>query len=227
MSAAVRVFVYRYGALALLENYLKALPAAGILPVVSHRIDESDGCAGLLLPGGYDSDPELYGQENTASRNIDRDRDLKELELVRRFCGAEKPILGICRGHQLLNFAFGGDLIQDIPERARHVEAGDEDQLHEIQIAPESFLAPLYGARAVVTSAHHQAVGRMGTGLRAAAHTADGVIEALEHASLPVLGVQFHPERQAFGRQRDGAADGAKIFAYFRKLCEERERNRT
>lgn len=220
MRAAVHIFLYSYGALALLDNYLKALLASGMVPVVSHLVEEGDCCDGLVLPGGYDSDPALYGQENTASRHIDLDRDLKELELVRRFSAAGKPILGICRGHQLLNFAFGGDLIQDIATRAQHVDVNDVDQLHEIRIAADSFLAPLYGEQAVVTSAHHQAVGRLGSGLRAVARTADGVVEALEHERLPIWGVQFHPERQAFGRRRPGAADGANVFVGFRALCE-------
>ena len=222
MKAAVHIFLYRYGDPALLENYLKALLASGMVPVVSHLVEEGDCCDGLLLPGGYDSDPRLYGQENTASRNIDLERDFKELELVRRFSAAGKPILGVCRGHQLLNFALGGDLIQDIDTRSQHVDVNDADQLHEIRIAADSFLAPLYGERAVVTSAHHQAVGRLGDGLRAVAWTADGVAEVLEHERLPIWGVQFHPERQAFGRRRDGAADGAKIFAAFRTLCEKK-----
>lgn len=222
MKAAVHIFLYRYGDPALLENYLKALLASGMVPVVSHLVEEGDCCDGLLLPGGYDSDPRLYGQENTASRNIDLERDFKELELVRRFSAAGKPILGVCRGHQLLNFALGGDLIQDIDTRSQHVDVNDADQLHEIRIAADSFLAPLYGERAVATSAHHQAVGRLGDGLRAVAWTADGVAEALEHERMPIWGVQFHPERQAFGRRRDGAADGAKIFAAFRTLCEKK-----
>lgn len=219
MRAAVPVFLYRYGDPALLDNYCKALRAAGMTPVVSALTEQGDGCAGLLLPGGYDSDPRLYGQRNRACRNIDLNRDRKELELVRRFCAAGKPILGICRGHQLLNIALGGDLIQDIAEKARHMEAEGVDQLHEIRIAPGSFLAPLYGGRAVVTSAHHQAVGRLASGLRAAAWTEDGLVEAVEHVRLPLWGVQFHPERQAFGRRRTGAADGAGIFGRFRALC--------
>ena len=219
MSAAVRIFLYRYGAVALLENYVKALTAAGMEPVVSETLVPAAGCAGLLLPGGYDSDPALYGQENVACRNIDRDRDEKELALLHYFCCARKPVLGICRGCQLMNFALGGDLIQDLPTKEHHVDLEDKDQLHETEVAPDAFLAALYGRRAVVTSAHHQAVGRLGVGLRAVAWAPDGVVEAIAHVSLPLWGVQWHPERQAFERARLGAADGAKLFGAFCALC--------
>ena len=219
MSAAVRIFLYRYGAVALLENYVKALTAAGMEPVVSDTLAPAAGCAGLLLPGGYDSDPALYGQENVACRNIDRDRDEKELALLHYFCCARKPVLGICRGCQLMNFALGGDLIQDLPTKEHHVDLEDKDQLHETEVAPDAFLAALYGRRAVVTSAHHQAVGRLGVGLRAVAWAPDGVVEAIAHVSLPLWGVQWHPERQAFERARLGAADGEKLFGAFCALC--------
>lgn len=219
MRAAVRIFLYRYGAVALLENYVKALTAAGMEPVVSDTLAPAAGCAGLLLPGGYDSDPALYGQENVACRNIDRDRDEKELALLHYFCCARKPVLGICRGCQLMNFALGGDLIQDLPTKEHHVDLEDKDQLHETEVAPDAFLAALYGRRAVVTSAHHQAVGRLGVGLRAVAWAPDGVVEAIAHVSLPLWGVQWHPERQAFERARLGAADGAKLFGAFCALC--------
>ena len=219
MSAAVRIFLYRYGAVALLENYVKALTAAGMEPVVSDTLAPAAGCAGLLLPGGYDSDPALYGQENVACRNIDRDRDEKELALLHYFCCARKPVLGICRGCQLMNFALGGDLIQDLPTKEHHVDLEDKDQLHETEVAPDAFLAALYGRRAVVTSAHHQAVGRLGVGLRAVAWAPDGGVEAIAHVSLPLWGGQWHPERQAFERARLGAADGAKLFGAFCALC--------
>lgn len=219
MSEAVRIFLYRYGDAALLDNYVKALTKAGMCPVVRRDLSEAASCDGLLLPGGYDSDPALYGQENEACRRIDLSRDQAELSLIAQFAAAEKPILGICRGHQLLNIAFGGDLVQDLPTKADHVDAEDQDQLHRTSIAPKSFLAPLYGTGAVVTSAHHQGVGRLAAPLRAVQWAADGVVEGLVHEGLPVFGVQWHPERQAYSRARMGAADGAALFVWFGRLA--------
>ena len=118
-----------------------------------------------------------------------------------------------------MNFALGGDLIQDLPTKERHVDLENRDQLHGIVAAPDTFLAALYGCRAVVTSAHHQAVGCLGEGLRAVAWAPDGVVEAVAHTALPLWGVQWHPERQAFERARTGAADGAKLFDAFCALC--------
>ena len=219
MSGAVRVFLYCYGERALLENYVKALTAAGMESVVCSRLEESAPCGALLLPGGCDSDARLYGQRDWACRGVDLARDLKELALVRAFAAAGKPVLGICRGHQLLNFALGGDLIQHLPTAARHTQRGGRDQLHAARIAPGSFLAALYGAGAVVTSAHHQAVGRLGEGLRPVQWSADGVVEAVEHARLPLFGVQWHPERQMCSHPCFGAADGAALFSFFREQC--------
>ena len=220
MHKTVRVFLYRYGDAALLKNYMKALNAVGMEYLVSDRMEESAACGALLLSGGHDSDPRLYGQENRDCCGVDLRRDLVELALVRAFAGAQKPILGICRGHQLLNFAFGGDLIQDLPTKERHVERRNRDQLHRTNISEKSFLYPLYGASAIVTSAHHQAVGRLGTGLRSVQRAEDGVVEALVHVRLPIFGVQWHPERQNSVHPYFGAADGGALFSFFKAICQ-------
>ena len=221
MTRAPSIFLYRYGAADLLKNYAAALTAAGLRPRIGGDLAAAGGCAGLLLCGGGDSDPALYGQENLFCRNVDLDRDLRELALVRRFAAAGRPILGICRGCQLLNFAFGGDLCQDLPTAARHRDRGAADGIHATRIAPGAFLAALYGPSARVTTAHHQAVGRLAPGFRAIQWAADGVVEAIVHETRPIIGLQWHPERQRFLRAA-GAAEGGAVFSYFRALCEGR-----
>lgn len=157
----------------------------------------------LLLPGGGDLEPWRYGQENTASRHLEPERDEAELRLLQEFTAAGKPVLGVCRGLQTINVFFGGTLAQDVPGHGAW-EAGD--RLHGVRTAP-SPLRALCG-EATVNSAHHQAADRLGGGLRAVQWAEDGVVEALCHRRLPVWAVQWHPERlgnRALGRRLMGA----------------------
>ncbi len=170
-----------------LPNYVIALEALG----AEVCFDEPERCDGLLLPGGGDVDPARYGQEPQGSRGIDADRDRRELDAVGRFVAMSRPILGICRGVQLLNVWFGGTLHQDIPGHSRE---GDRDRLHG-SVTEDAALRAVYGERFVINSAHHQAVDRPGAGLRPVQWADDGTIEALRHETLPVFGVQWHPER--------------------------------
>lgn len=158
---------------------------------------------GLILQGGADIDPRSYGEEATHTIGaIDAVRDRFELELVRGFAAAGKPVLGICRGHQLINVAFGGSLHQDLcadgVTTERHVlaEAYDEHG-HGLRIAEESLLASIYPnvAAARVNSIHHQGIKRLGDGLVAEAWSDDGVIEAVRGTGKGfIIGVQWHPE---------------------------------
>lgn len=133
-------------------------------------MEEALDCQGLLLPGGGDIDPARYSQPSAGSEAPDLQRDATELELVSRFLAWGRPILGICRGIQLLNVALGGDLIQDIPTAADHKhDAVRGDRVHGVEAAPGSFLEGLYGSAFSVNSAHHQALGQVAPGLRVAA----------------------------------------------------------
>lgn len=191
-------------------NYRAAAASAGGRAVFSDDPAAAEACAGLLLPGGGDLEPWRYGQANTASRNLEPRRDALELRLLERFTAQGKPVLGICRGLQTVNVFFGGTLIQDLPG---HSAVDGRDRLHPVRSAP-SALGRLCGKETVVNSAHHQAADRLGSGLEAVQWAADGVVEALEHRTLPVWGVQWHPERLP-------GALGRRLFAAFLERCRE------
>jgi len=158
---------------------------------------------GLILQGGADLDPSTYGEQPVhVVGPIDGLRDRFELELVRGFADAGKPVFGICRGMQLINIALGGSLHQDLcadgvtPNRHAHADAYDE-HVHGLRIDPESWLGSIYPGIDVarVNSIHHQGVKRLGVGLVAEAWADDGVVEAIRRdGDGLVLGVQWHPE---------------------------------
>lgn len=189
-------------------NYRRAVESAGGRAVFSERPGTDEGCDGLLLPGGGDLEPWRYGQPNTASRGLEPERDAAEFLLLERFTAAGKPVLGICRGLQTVNVFFGGTLAQNV---LGHEAVGGGDRLHPVRMAPSS-LSRICGEEAVVNSAHHQAADRLGQGLAAVQWAADGVVEALEHETLPVWGVQWHPERLP-------GELGRRLFAAFLERC--------
>lgn len=178
---------------------------------------------GLLLCGGRDLDPSRYGEEVAGARNMDLERDASEWALLRAYIQAEKPIMGICRGHQLINVFFGGSLWQDIPEGDLHVRKNDRDAAHPVVAAEDSILYGCYGKEFSVNSSHHQAIKKLGRDLRPTAYWEGKYMEAIEHVSLPIFAVQWHPERMCFGQRRDDTVDGAKLFEHFLALCRERQ----
>jgi putative glutamine amidotransferase len=158
---------------------------------------------GLVLQGGADVSPSTYGETPLAPQWAgDRLRDVYEIELVHEFIEAGKPILGICRGAQLINVAFGGTLYQDIPSQLPgcqvHVTDSYEKHRHDIRFEPGSGLARLYRGvqKPTVTSIHHQSVKTLGRGLRVEAWSEpDGVVEAIRaNGKGYVFAVQWHPE---------------------------------
>ncbi len=190
-----------------LEPYVRAIEEAGGHCLLVRPSDGHDPEAlissvdGLYLIAGADIHPSHYHAEAdpNAGLMVDEDRDALELPLVRLAIARDLPILGICRGMQLLNVAFGGKLLQDIPQH-RNREGGPE--FHDIHILAKSRLAEIIGVSGdiKVNSRHHQAVhpSNLAPGLETAAYrTEDGVIEALEsHSHTWVLGVQAHPQRK-------------------------------
>ena len=188
---------------------------ATMLPTLEHGgpLRRSEVCVrdiaelldGVVLQGGADLDPRLYGEEPIHTQGpFDAIRDRFELDLIDAFTSLGKPVLGICRGMQLINVALGGSLHQDLCANGatafRHVDADAYDRhVHEVQIDAGSHLAQWYGfsGAAKVTSIHHQGVARLGHGLILEAHSHDGVIEAFRHEGDAFLyGVQWHPEFQ-------------------------------
>lgn len=156
---------------------------------------------GLILPGGPDVDPTLYGEEPSQEIGpANPPLDQFELALIRATYAANKPMFGLCRGSHILNVAFGGTLYQDLATQKkaaiRHLQrTSGEYPTHHVSIVPQSRLHPLLGDRAYVNSRHHQATRRLGNGLRLAAQANDGTIEAFESSENDlVLGLQWHPE---------------------------------
>lgn len=161
----------------------------------------------VLIPGGADLSPAHYGGEaHPSMEEHDSERDLVELYLARRALADKKPLLGICRGMQVINVAAGGTIVPDLPEnqRANHwpkqeglSDFGWNELAHDLEIDSDSLLASLLKTTSIRTnSLHHQCVGRLGAGLRITARTSDGVPEAIEgvDGSGVLLGIQSHPE---------------------------------
>ena len=191
------------------DDYVRAVEKAGGLPVVlvpgrpgdaPDLLPELDG---LLLTGGDDVDPVHYGEDahETVTRVIP-ERDAFEIGLCREALRRDQPLLAICRGHQVLNVATGGTLIQDIPSQVSGARDHDPDRerwetAHEVRILPRTRLREILGTETIdVNSFHHQAVRELGHGLVvSAASTADQVIEGIEAPGRRLaLGVQWHPE---------------------------------
>ena len=207
-------------------NYEKALDAMSIHYLTTMDLGKLPDMDALLLPGGGDITPAFFGQKNHGSRNIDIELDIIQLQALDIFYKAQKPVLGICKGMQIINVYLGGTITQHIKESPSHAwENGDK--LHSTSVQEDSFLGELYGKSMITNSAHHQAIDRIGRELRVIQTANDGIIEGIVHERLPILGVQWHPERQFFspeycppaGNSADEPADGRLLFSYFLSLC--------
>ena len=210
------------------ETYLMALENAGADPVILPVYDSDETlrryvqmCDGFVLPGGIDVNPLTYGEDPHPMLQGNRlDFDECELHLIRLILETKKPLLGICRGCQILNVAFGGTLYQDIVSMHEGAQLHSQTELtpgatsHRIKIEPGSVLEELYGSEMRVNSFHHQAVKDLGKGLKATARAYDGIIEAYEAVDYPfVLGVQWHPEQET-------NADKAAVLPIFKRFVE-------
>jgi putative glutamine amidotransferase len=193
------------------QSYCRAVHMAGAAPVLIPLLDDEQALAdiynrldGLLLAGGGDIEAHHFGQTRQAKLSgVDRPRDRAELWLIRRAFQDDLPVLGICRGVQMLTVALGGTLVQDIstqiPSALRHdFHAGHARNYlgHEISVEARTRLEDILGTRQTgVNSLHHQSVQDVPAVLRVTAHAPDGVVEAVEAPGKRfVLGVQWHPE---------------------------------
>ena len=206
LESGMAQWIMSHGVLALMIPFIdQRMPGMRKRPPIHDLVDNLDG---LVLQGGIDISPATYGEKPWQDKaEYDPIRDEYELELLRGFVEAGKPVLGICRGAQLLNVYCGGTLVQDIPSQwpgaIAHLDLNCYETLtHEVHFVPGSRLSDIYGyAPQRVNSIHHQCVGELGRGLVIEARSPiDRVPEAIRHTGHSfVMGVQWHPEFQFHG----------------------------
>lgn len=193
-------------------NYEAFLHAANLPYITSLSVGKLAGCDALLFPGGGDIAPALFGETNQGSQNIDIELDILQLRIFQAALSQGIPILGICKGMQLINVALGGTLIQHLPTACHHTSPY-ADVYHETHTAPGSFLHNLYGEAFLTNSRHHQSVNKLGNKLTPVQWCPmDHCVEALVHETLPILGVQWHPERLDSSQT---GINGLRIIDYF------------
>ena len=185
------------------SKYIESLARAGAgmrwveLSDPEQAVQDALTCDGLLLPGGGDMDPKFYGQARIpACGEPNLLRDAAEPLLLRAFLAADKPVLGICRGIQVMNAVLGGDLYQDIKPFEHLPHNGHWAKVHTVTVRRGTLLSRILGQDTVlVNSQHHQAVDRVAPGFTLAALSEDGIVEAIEKPDAWFcLGVQWHPE---------------------------------
>ena len=196
--------------------YVEAVEAAGGIPVAAYCPQYHSRYDALLLCGGCDVQPHLYSEAVDGAVDMDADRDDAEIALIKAFLEAGKPILGICRGCQLLNVYFGGTLHQHLDTAATHAPQVVGNYLAHGATATEgSRLYSLYGHSFSINSHHHQAIKALAPDLTVTMRAEDGVIEAVSHRSLPVWAVQWHPEKMCLRFAREDTVDGLPVFTEF------------
>ena len=221
-------------------NYIYAFKELGVDDVFPSldpkKLDEADG---MILPGSlHDINPARWGEENTHCNHIKDELDDAQTAMMDRAIELGIPVIGMCRGIQFINVYFGGSLIQHLNAYLAHRHYSP-DRYHRVIFEEGSFLKELYGKdELMVNSRHHQAVGRIGKGLKRIArwepceweHPQEDweaeTTEALQHETLPIIGLQWHPERSWCMDYDQKKAEGEKMLRYFMNLCEETKAKR-
>lgn len=211
------------------NDYIESVVRAGgspvVLPVIlneeliKRQVEAVDG---VIITGGYDVNPLVYGEEPSQSQGFTYpEMDEYDLMLIKIACELKKPILGICRGLQILNVAFGGTLYQDLAQiegcYIKHVQSSKGDFAgHSIEVKKDTLLYNIFGEAALVNSFHHQAIKKLAPGFTVSANSKDGVIEAIEkNEGNFIVGVQWHPEMMT--------GDNVNMLDIFKKLVEKAE----
>lgn len=179
------------------HNYENALRSLEIPYTTTLNIEEASQASHLLLPGGGDITPAFFGQQNHGSHHIDTELDILQFQALTSFMAQKKPVLGICKGLQLINVHLGGTVTQHIDTADTHKWAG-QDQQHYVYhsgLNRMDFFYQLYGTSTLVNSAHHQAIDQLGQDLTIVCRAGDNIVEGIMHTSLPIIAVQWHPER--------------------------------
>ena len=209
------------------SNYCRAVERAGGIPIISALADAEDYAQmadGIVFTGSScDIEPHRYGQENRKCALCDPVLDDMEIALFHAFMERKKPIFGVCRGIQLLNVALGGTLMQDIEEEVSGLTVHaavyrKETESHTVTARSGSLFETILGSSFTTNSYHHQAVKDCGKGLVPTVTTEEGIIEGVEHESLPIFGVQWHPERM-IGDEFTELADMMPLWRHFVSLC--------
>lgn len=214
-------FILIVGRHDLVKNYKNAVASAGFIPVITDSFNlikewekHPDNAILsrmdlLLLPGGGDISPDLIHMEKEGFRNIDRQLDQMQFSYLEHFLLRQKPVLGICKGMQVINAKLGGTLIPDMDKEQLSVHAyqNEKDSRHDctyvsidefedfptLPVLRHLYKSPLLPSR--INSAHHQCIARLPHTLQAFQYSPDGIIEGFIHRYLPIMGLQWHPER--------------------------------
>ncbi|WP_295789750.1 gamma-glutamyl-gamma-aminobutyrate hydrolase family protein [uncultured Veillonella sp.] len=191
------------------RDVVEVIHHLGAIPLILPDVLEPDEtceelvamCDGFIIPGGPDIDPLLFGEEPIPQLGyVNFKRDIFEKALILEAQAKHKPVLGLCKGAQMINVALGGTVYQDLRAQYKKLsikhsqKAFGGDPTHSVTFEKQSFLEMVFGPQTLVNSRHHQAVRELGEGLRVTALSADGVVEGIENDDATIVGVQWHPE---------------------------------